>query len=562
MSALNQIPIIFNAYWDMSPFSYMNYLTIKSFLYYHPDWRVNIYVPAHKSTTISCAKNEYTGPDYWNKLTDSGYRLQIIPIDFEKIGFYNDAPEVIKSDYLRYHILGTDGGIWSDFDILYINSLDNTLFNPDLGSIDYDTLIFYFGYYPMGFFLSKPNNEFFNTLKKKSLIKYNTTRHQCIDSHMIILKWQTITSLINDFPQLKFRVEDKYVYSPYECTEINNLFDQCENNIKPKTIGIHWFNDADRAKRFQNNFENEMKMKSTMTFYIQQFEEKVKQLKIIEDIDFNVKNRTFDFVHMTIYNPIDINSSFVTIVMTTYNRKIQTLFTLKSFTRSNRNDKIIVILVDDSTEGYLNEEELTQFPFQITYITIENHKKMWIDPCINYNIGFNEIKTDYVIIQNAEVCHVGDVIDFVPKNLTSENYIVFDVCALPSAQSNEILHLVTNSSKNLYYDTILFLMTQNYSWYQHTVHRNANFHFLTAISHTNLEKLKGFDSRFALGMCYDDDEFIHRICHDLKLKIHNVPHDINELIGIHQWHTTGINSYNEDYVDINRRLYNEMKKIK
>lgn len=283
--------------------------------------------------------------------------------------------------------------------------------------------------------------------------------------------------------------------------------------------------------------------------------------RIIEDIDLNVKNKTYDFVHTTIYNPTDIDQSFITIVMTMYNRKKQTLFTLKSFTHSIRSNKIVVILIDDSTEGYLNEEELTQFPFQITYITIENDKKEWINPCVNYNIGFNEIKTDHVIIQNAEVCHIGDVINLVSNNLTSENYLVFDVCALPSAQSNSLLYDVTVQpdckDDNWYSDTIKFLITQNHSWYQHIVHRNANYHFLTAISHANLIKLKGFDNHFALGSCHDDDEFIYRIIHVLKLSIQNIVHYNHKILGIHQWHPTGINSYNNHYVAINQKLYNQ-----
>src|SRR5690349_7515983 len=124
MSASNQIPKIFNAYWDQSPLSYMNYLTVKSFSYYNPDWIIHIYVPTQKTEKITWITNEqkikYTGVDYWSELTNGKIKnLTIIPIDFESIGFYNHASEVIKSDYLRWHLLSTTGGLWSDLDILY-----------------------------------------------------------------------------------------------------------------------------------------------------------------------------------------------------------------------------------------------------------------------------------------------------------------------------------------------------------------------------------------------------------------------------------------------------------
>lgn len=278
---------------------------------------------------------------------------------------------------------------------------------------------------------------------------------------------------------------------------------------------------------------------------------------LIQDIDNHVKNRTYDFVHMNTYNPANIKSTFITIVMTTHNRREQTLQTLRSFTQSSKHDKITVILVDDSTERYLDEKEL-EFPFQITYITIENSKKSWINPCVNYNIGFNEIKTNQVIIQNAEVCHVGDVIDYVSNNLSSRNYLVFDVCALPSKQSNESFNRVDNDNK--YDATIQFLATHPHTWYQHTRYRNENWHFLTSITHDNLKKLNGFDNNFALGTCYDDVEFLYRIRNVLKLMILNVVNDIHKVIGIHQWHPTGTNSYNMYYHAINKKVYDNMIK--
>ena len=37
------------------------------------------------------------------------------------------------------------------------------------------------------------------------------------------------------------------------------------------------------------------------------------------------------------------------------------------------------------------------------------NKKNWINPCINYNIGFNYAECDNVVISNAEVCVFGNI---------------------------------------------------------------------------------------------------------------------------------------------------------
>ena len=129
----------------------------------------------------------------------------------------------------------------------------------------------------------------------------------------------------------------------------------------------------------------------------------------------SVNSKAFDFVTYNTYNtynkPAEPKKEIrVSIVMTTYNRKGQTLYTLKSIQSQKLSTvEIEVIIIDDSTKGYLSAEDLSVFPFQITYITIDSKRKTWINPCVNYNIGFQEVTGDIIVIQNAEVCHCGAV---------------------------------------------------------------------------------------------------------------------------------------------------------
>jgi hypothetical protein len=238
--------------------------------------------------------------------------------------------------------------------------------------------------------------------------------------------------------------------------------------------------------------------------------------------------------------------------MTTHDRHDQTLCTLRTFTKSN----VTVIMVDDSRNGFFTEAELSQYGFQITYITIEFNKKTWINPCVNYNIAFQEVITDKVIIQNAEVCHIGDVTQYVAKYLNNENYVVFDVAASRNTQMNGSIPF-GDSFFNIY----LYMVLSGCIWYQHcrvipeqpgTV---RNLHFLTAITKSNLDKLGGFDYYFALGSWYDDNEFLYRIIKVLKLNICNVCCEDTQLMGIHQWHLSEATSMDQSYRSINRELY-------
>jgi len=279
----------------------------------------------------------------------------------------------------------------------------------------------------------------------------------------------------------------------------------------------------------------------------------------IKNIVDHVQNKSFDFIKYNVINPTNIDpDKFITIVMTTHDRQQQTKHTLKTLKKSTFGSRITVIIVDDSQHGFMDEAELGQFGFQITYITIENCKKIWINPCVNYNIGFQEVQTNKVIIQNAEVCHCGDIIQHIFDHLTDRNYLVYDVQISGTIEINKTLHQLET-----YSDIYAHLLKNNCIWYQHAVPipsqpwSNRSLHFLTGITHNNLRKLGGFDYDFALGSCFDDNEFIYRIQHVLKLEICKICNEETHLLGIHQWHPQGELSYDKSYYAINQQLFTE-----
>lgn len=288
-------------------------------------------------------------------------------------------------------------------------------------------------------------------------------------------------------------------------------------------------------------------------------------------LEYDVNQKSMDCVHYNEYNK-DNDEIDISIVMTTHNRKVQTLFTLETINynaiiNKDKGIRIQVILVDDSnSENYLTEKELVVFSYPITYITIEHDKKRWINPCVNYNIGFNEVKGKNVIIQNAEVCHIGNIIHCVHTTINDNTYMSFDVMALRNAALNDVVYTEYNKDKSMAYDNIIKVLSlhgNELAWYQHHIYRNANMHFLTAISKTNLLRLRGFDYDFAQGIFYDDNEFIDRIVYVLRLRILCIPSNVNKLLGIHLWHDGGTNILvtNKELGKINEIIYNYKKRV-
>lgn len=209
----------------------------------------------------------------------------------------------------------------------------------------------------------------------------------------------------------------------------------------------------------------------------------------------------------------------VSIVMAYHNRRSQLIKTLESIDKSNYDKtKLQIIIVNDNSfeEHSINDLKMD---FEILIINIKEKQKQWINSCIPYNIGFNHIKYDKVILQNPECYHNGDVISDVNQRLNNETYISYGCYSLTPQ----------NSKKEDFKDVNILekecISPLGDGWYNHSVYRQVYFHFCAALTYESLAKLNGFDERYKDGIGFDDNEIILRIRNmDLELKIIDKPH--------------------------------------
>lgn len=274
----------------------------------------------------------------------------------------------------------------------------------------------------------------------------------------------------------------------------------------------------------------------------------IKSLPLIKKCKRAVTNKDDHYFNLTITKKLD--DPEISIVMTTSNRSQQTYFTLKTISKSKFSNKVQVIIVDDSTCDNIEINRLHKYNLCIYHIKIQN--KFWINPCINYNFGFQFVTAPKIIIQNGEVCHIGDVLSYIDQFLKDNEYFVFDVGGLRNIRCNNKLYnlsqLKTDSS---IYEPLMR------KWYQHSTKNNRNFHFLTAITKKTMNLLNGFDYDFSFGIDFDDSEFIYRI-EKLNIKIIQVPNE-SGIFGIHQWHKNAYETWGNNVVR-NKQLYYSKKK--
>jgi len=230
----------------------------------------------------------------------------------------------------------------------------------------------------------------------------------------------------------------------------------------------------------------------------------------------------------------EIDNIYISIVMTTYNREKQILFTLSIINDLQYFKKynIQIIIVDDSECSIVDKLCNYNKNIQINYIHIDRSKKKWINPCINYNIGFQYILGEKIIIQNSEVCYVGDIIDFVDKSVVNDKYYVFDVNASLSLATNENIYDCYNSKD---FDINIYKKPFFSGWYQNNKHKNYMMHFLVSITKESFSKIKGFDENYKDAIDYDDNDFLIKILYN-NIKPVNICNNEKKIGGIHLFH--------------------------
>ena len=234
----------------------------------------------------------------------------------------------------------------------------------------------------------------------------------------------------------------------------------------------------------------------------------------------------------------------ISIVLTHYNRTKLLERTLNSF--KHYYDKYVEVIVVDDGSSTIELERLYDLRrrFNFRLISIAAKDKWYSNPCIPFNIGIDQAVGEKCILQSAECIHLGSVIKTVDEHFHSGDFMSFACYSLDTVQTKALdsMNFVTKDVNLELLDIINppnnnpITHCEESGWYNHSTYRPLGFHWCNAYNTNELRyKIGGFDERFATGVAYDDDEFVHRSKRDLKLR------HIDTTLVLHQWH--GLENY-------------------
>lgn len=238
---LQKIPKKMHCYWgDSRPLSYLRSLTVSTFSLLNPDWEIVIYVPLDKerieptwNVSGIMRANDYKGECYLDSLKEL-HNVTVMEVDFSD-SVVEGAHDVHKSDFLRWHLLYAEGGLWSDFDIIYWSPMTSLKENTaDMCETD-SLFVTYAGInLAIGFLLAAPGNKIYENIIDLMEKCFNKESFQCIGSHLLK------SSLIKD--KLKMTKMDRMCVYPVIYNQLKQLNRIGYDYFKwEDSIGMHWY---------------------------------------------------------------------------------------------------------------------------------------------------------------------------------------------------------------------------------------------------------------------------------------------------------------------------------
>ena len=202
------------------------------------------------------------------------------------------------------------------------------------------------------------------------------------------------------------------------------------------------------------------------------------------------------------------------IIMPYYDRIDLLRQTFRSFAEfyHDREDFEVVIVEDQKqTEKMQVElrELISAFQRVFPIICIKSRAGICYNPATAYNEGVEVSRGTFLLLTNPECRHDVNILRGLDSHFFhgEEKYVI---CACKSLKADGKMHM----------------------WYQHSEHRNACYHFCSAIRKDLYQSFGGFNEEYTQGYGYEDNSFRDRVITS------NIPIICNdELLVTHLWHT-------------------------
>lgn len=254
---MKNIPKICHLTWTTnSVMSFLQFLTVISFRKYNPDWKIILHLV--KQNRNDLGKNiyvpDFVGEDYFLLIEKLGFvDIHLVDLKQEGIDYQNKATMHI-SDILRFKYLYEQGGVYSDFDMLWLQPMSNFIDIDCIGNVNnFETTVCYFkgnrGHQNNSNVVSIANGEFLKYILEEQNRLKPPYEHQDFNTTLFNRLFPTLLEMKKLFPDV-LAIAYRTFY-PYPIDNLKMLYmDDTIKILDKKVMGIHWFNGHKLSQDF------------------------------------------------------------------------------------------------------------------------------------------------------------------------------------------------------------------------------------------------------------------------------------------------------------------------
>lgn len=240
--------------------SQLQTFTVDTFHKHNPDWVINVYVPKQQYTGPSRFIPDYRGTDFFPSVENNS-NVNIIEVDLNDYGIDTSLHNILRSDILRYHLLYNHGGVWSDFDVIWLKPIShfrNIEYYGDVPINEVTAVVSFIGginnSHSIGIMIHSKNDPYAKSLIQLTKHVKPPYGHETFGGPMITAIYPTLESLAGFKTVIGARFETYYPYNihPPKPT-IGRLYSSndlsCINN---NVLCVHWYNGHILSKQYVN----------------------------------------------------------------------------------------------------------------------------------------------------------------------------------------------------------------------------------------------------------------------------------------------------------------------
>jgi hypothetical protein len=249
--------------------SWLQVQTVVTFYKHNPDWEIRVYIPQQPVVEAKGKYvQDYMGNDCFDLIKKLPY-VNVIEVDLVRYGIDPKLHSILQSDIFRYLMLYDVGGLWMDFDILWLRPISDIYNIPTKGLVPTAEMgAFVCKYEPeekfhsIGVLISKPKHPYYKTIIDKCflILQNNKDRdtlwHQSFGTDLIDQMYPTFESTCKVFPDV-VKMPYKTFY-PYSILDMKTLYKELHlKRLKdPDVLCVHWFNGHRFSKEYVNADHN------------------------------------------------------------------------------------------------------------------------------------------------------------------------------------------------------------------------------------------------------------------------------------------------------------------